>query len=344
MIVAIIATSCKETKSNNGTSYTIDGTVADSTLTSTYAYLRILPSEEVIDSTLITNGKFLFSGTIETAQLALIIADNYYMDFVLEPGNISIELDNPGKVTGAELNNALSDLKEKIEAIKSDAMNKLYSSETTESPEDIEEAYFTAMEDLLSKTFDKNRNNIIGAVAISSWGLEGKELDSILNLAGPIVIESPWVTPLIEQQEKTRKTAEGEMFTDFTIEQPNGQKVSLSDYVGKGKYVLVDFWASWCGPCRAEIPNIKELYHKYTGNRFEVLGVAVWDKVEDTQKAIKEEGIEWAQILNAQSIPTDIYGINGIPYIILFGPDGSIVARNLRGQEMKDTVAKVMAE
>ena len=147
---------------------------------------------------------------------------------------------------------------------------------------------------------------------------------------------------MIQQQEILKKTAEGAMFTDFTIEQPDGSKVSLSDYVGKGKYVLVDFWASWCGPCRAEIPNIKELYDKYHSKGLDVFGVAVWDKVEDTQKAIKELGIVWPQIINAQQIPTELYGIQGIPHIILFAPDGTIVARDLREEAIKEKVAEVM--
>ena len=96
------------------------------------------------------------------------------------------------------------------------------------------------------------------------------------------------------------------------------------------------------GPCRAEIPNIKELYDKYHSKGLDVLGVAVWDKVEDTQKAIKELGIVWPQIINAQQIPTELYGIQGIPHIILFAPDGTIVARDLREEAMKEKVAEVM--
>ncbi len=146
------------------------------------------------------------------------------------------------------------------------------------------------------------------------------------------------------QETTTDSVIQPAQFIDFTIEQPDGSKASLSDYVGQGKYVLVDFWASWCGPCRDEIPNVKELYDKYHGDRFEVLGVAVWDNTQDTEKAIEELGIEWPQILDAQSIPTDLYGINGIPHIILFAPDGTIVARDLRDQAMKEKVAEVMAK
>ena len=120
--------------------------------------------------------------------------------------------------------------------------------------------------------------------------------------------------------------------------------MKLSQYVHPDRYTLVDFWASWCGPCRREIPVIREVWEKYRGDKFEVLGVAVWDKREDTLKAAADLGIEWAQILDAQGVPTDLYGINGIPHIILFGPDGTIVARGLRGDALKEKVAEIMAE
>ncbi|MBP9637894.1 MAG: TlpA family protein disulfide reductase, partial [Bacteroidaceae bacterium] len=89
---------------------------------------------------------------------------------------------------------------------------------------------------------------------------------------------------------------------------------------------------------RAETPNIAEIYKEYKDKGLIVLGVASWDKVEDTNEAIKELNITWPQILNAQQIGTKAYGINGIPHIILFGPDGTILARDLRGEGMKQTV------
>jgi thiol-disulfide isomerase/thioredoxin len=116
----------------------------------------------------------------------------------------------------------------------------------------------------------------------------------------------------------------------------------LSDYVGKGKYVLVDFWASWCGPCRGEIPTIIELYNKYAGEKFEVLGVATWDEPEDTKKAIEELGIKYPQIMNAQQAGSDAYNIEGIPEIILFAPDGTIVKRGLRGEAMVKAVEEAL--
>lgn len=139
------------------------------------------------------------------------------------------------------------------------------------------------------------------------------------------------------------KSAEGNMFVDFEAEY-EGKVTKLSDYVGKGKYVLVDFWASWCGPCKAEIPNLIEVYNKYKGDKFMVLGVATWDKPAATLKAIEQLGIPYPQMLNAQKAGSDAYGIMGIPQIILFGPDGTILKRDLRGEQIEKVVSQYLSK
>jgi thiol-disulfide isomerase/thioredoxin len=136
---------------------------------------------------------------------------------------------------------------------------------------------------------------------------------------------------------------EGDMFLDFAVEY-NGKTTRLSDYVGKGKYVLADFWASWCGPCRSEIPNLIAAYERYKNKDLVVLGVAVCDKPEDTMQAIKDLSIPYPQIINSQEIATDLYGINGIPHIILFAPDGKILKRGLRGENIEKELEKIFGE
>ena len=134
-------------------------------------------------------------------------------------------------------------------------------------------------------------------------------------------------------------------FIDFeVVEDPSnpGKITRLSDYVGKGKYILVDFWASWCPPCREEIPGIRAVWKKYAGKDFDVVSVAVADRIEDSKAAISAFGMDWIQILNTGSIAADAYGIQGIPRIMLFGPDGTLVADELRGSDIEKAVRKAL--
>ena len=133
---------------------------------------------------------------------------------------------------------------------------------------------------------------------------------------------------------------EGDMFRDFAVEY-EGKTTRLSDYVGKGQYVLVDFWASWCVPCRREIPNLIAAYNKYKDKGLQVLGVAAWDEPDNTKKAIEEDKIPYPQILNSQKIAADTYGIAAIPRIILFAPDGTILANGLRGAEIEKRLSVI---
>lgn len=115
-------------------------------------------------------------------------------------------------------------------------------------------------------------------------------------------------------------------------------KHRLSDVVGHGDYVLVDYWASWCGPCIKQTEVIKDIYRDYKDKGLKVLGVAVWDEPEATKAAVARHELPWECWVNGGSVPTDIYGIMGIPCIILYGPDGTIISRDKQSDELKAAV------
>ena len=117
---------------------------------------------------------------------------------------------------------------------------------------------------------------------------------------------------------------------------------TFEDYVGTGSYTLVDFWASWCGPCKAEAPNVVAVFEKYRDKGLVVIGVPVNDKQEATEKAMRDLGIHYPQVLDPSMTLASRFGVEGIPYIILFAPDGSIVAQGLRGARIDEEVGKVL--
>lgn len=140
--------------------------------------------------------------------------------------------------------------------------------------------------------------------------------------------------------EKTVKTSEGTMFVDMESE-VDGHTCRLSDYVGKGRYVLADFWQSTCAPCLTQIPIMKSIYQRYNERGLTVLGIAVSEDAEKSRRAIKKHSITYPQLLNTQDQSFDTYGIQAIPYSILFAPDGTILARGLRGEEIEKKLEEI---
>ena len=198
------------------------------------------------------------------------------------------------------------------------------------------------------KAAKKNADNDVARqVLLNLYGMiEDAQIEEILAKMPEEMLQDENVTFIKKGVEARKATAEGSMFVDFTVEhvygydrsmdpQPLKQEVKFSDYVGKGTYVLVDFWSPWCGPCRREIPNIQKVYEQYKDKGLQVLSLAVWERKPQshTIETAAELGMDWLHINNCGQIPTDIYGVEGIPHLMLIGPDGTILKRGFHGLE-----------
>lgn len=328
---AIVSTA----QSQNDYTVTLPLTADEDGLT---AYIVSFDTGNKIDSTTVTDAKAVFKGTVAAPEFARIILDgNRAGMFILEPGKIDMK-QTSGTAVGTPTNDALTNLFEQQKALEQQ-FRALPKDATEQQGNDIRDKYMK----LTQETFQNNLNNPLGYYLFLqnaySWDLNEFEQ----NLAKyPQFASSKRINTLKQGLVNKEETSVGHKFKDFEITY-NGETKRLSDFVGKGKYTLVDFWASWCGPCIRETAVIKKLYEKYVGKGLDFLGVAVWDEPANTLAAIEKHALPWPQILNAKTIPTDIYGIAGIPCIILFDPEGNIVSRDKQDEELIADVDAAMA-
>lgn len=316
-----------------------------------------------IDSIKVTDGGYVFTGTADKPAYARIgykekieggVRTNYIANLIIESGEVSIDGEKRLPRSGGELNMRLAvllsatrglyeDAAAKIKALQKDSLDEETMKQKRKA---ISRGYLAANKAVLKKGIMANADNAVAESVLSAYAQmctpdEWQEVYAVLSHE---IKALPFVEQINSRHTSAGRASEGTGFIDFSARNPDGSAARFSDYIGKGRYVLVDFWASWCGPCRREArETLMPLYEKYKDNdRFTILGVAVMDKVESTLHILREAGYPWPQLIDAGATPAELYGFNAIPMIILFGPDGRIVARGLRGAEIAPAVAECL--
>ena len=310
-----------------------------------------------LDTAIISNGKFTFEGVQDSAINRYVTykngAEPLMVDFFLENGKINITLGSErSTATGTSNNDAYQEIKNKIDELNA-KMKAIYEAmgDTTLSNEQkaakqeegaqIEEEF----NKVIKEGVEKNITNPVGIFMFKQTFIENTtaENDALLQQIPVNYQNDAAIVQIRELIDKQKKTAVGTKFIDFEMQNPEGKTVKLSDYVGKGKVVLVDFWASWCGPCRREMPNLVETYAKYKNKNFEIVGVSLDQDEAAWKEAIKNLNMTWPQMSDLkfwQSEGGQLYAVNSIPHTILIDADGTIVARGLHGEELQTKIAE----
>lgn len=354
LVVGALAMLCACQPSQKSNLYTVIGELEDSAHHGKKVYIMRYDDNRLIDSTFIEGDKFVFKGEVDTASFCRIdVTRRMFANFILEGGDIKVNLEKYNQPSGTPMNDEMRKISQEEDSIfsyvgqKQEEIWKQYPDveQAREAMKRLADQFKASIAERSEELFARHSNDAIGYFLTFRIFMDNLDTDAKLQTIskfGPWLKSRRAVKETLANLEALKKTAEGMPFTDIKGKDAEGNPVALSDYVGKGNYVLLDMWASWCGPCKGEIPNLLKLHNQYKDKGLTVLGLFVWDKDENLKKAMEEEGIVWPQIIDTEMAAQNLYGVDGIPHIILFAPDGTILKRHLRGQIMIDTVDEVM--
>lgn len=289
------------------------------------------PDSTVLQSAVIKDGKATFITTEnDTVRMPLftqlMIDGRVRAYYILEPGNAVLS-DTTNAATGTPLNDKFSVLLSQLDSVENLDDMPLY-------------------EKFVEQKYNENKDNPLGYYFGIEWikYASPEKVDSLIAGVSPEFKNAKRTQYYLKFAELRSKTAPGKKYIDFPGENATGGKVNFSDFIVPGKYNLVDFWASWCPYCIKELPELKELYSEFSDKNFNMVGVAVRDKTDDTVAAINKHEIPWSVIYNTQRIPYDIYGFSGIPHHLLIGPDGTIISRNESVAQIKERLEGIFSE
>ena len=328
-------------------------------------YLYAEETKQVLDSADCVEGKASFEGEVDHTQLAMIVTNpqqpNRSALFWLVVDGVPTEaarVNNEKELKGSDLNgryiaaqkaiNAgdkkVQDLMQEAQQMAAAAEGGKLSQEQTASLQSRYEALMEEQHQTIARLVKENKDNIIPLALVTYYEQQlGTEFvaDFLKDYAYK---DNVMLEPVKKYHEALNRKKVGAQFTDFTMNDMQGQPHKLSEYVGQGNYVLLDFWASWCGPCRAEMPHVKAAYEKYHAKGFEIVGVSFDAQQDAWEKATSQLGITWPQLSDLkgwQCAAGALYGVRSIPATILFGPDGKVVATDLRGDALQERLAEL---
>ena len=325
-------------------------------------YLVDALSSQPIDSAVVAGGTFQMKGKADKEAFLNLNVEGTGWTFMFFNDGVPVKADlSNNTLSGSDLNNRVTEAD-----LKTDAMYQQYNAfidEISALPEEEQDAkmpeyreWFNKLRDCYLSVVEDNKDNLVPVAFIQNIrSLAGPDkFNELVNSDAPFA-SHPYVLDLkrrIEESEAKMKEAEekkqaiiGQKFLDLEEADPDGNMHKLSEYVGQGKWVLVDFWASWCGPCKGEMPNVVAAYKKYHDRGFDIVGLSFDREKEPWVAAITEWEMPWIHLSDLKywkSIASDVYNVNSIPDNLLIDPEGTVIARGLRGEDLEAKLAEVI--
>lgn len=342
--------------------YTINGTI-DGAKDGDYVYMRYYDGREAftLDSAIVKNGKFEFKGMPDSvfAPKFIIYGDetqDINATVFIEDGAIKVDMaKGNSKVSGTPSNDAFAAFIEKYSGFENQ-MNTIATTFRTDTTltdvqrDSLIKVYDKVSEECMDYVYaqtEANINNAVGAYMLQSNGFsfEVEKAKALLDKLPQNYLSSSSMSRLKEYVDNAMNTVVGKKYIDFSMNTPEGETVKLSDFVSKNKYTLIDFWASWCGPCRQEMPNVVAAYKEFKSKGFGIVGVSLDNDADKWKQAIKDLNITWPQMSDLKAWQCEgaaLYGVRAIPATVLVDQEGNIIARDLRGEDIAAKLGELL--
>ncbi|WNB18295.1 peroxiredoxin family protein [Marivirga arenosa] len=363
LVASLLMFSCGSSNEDKAGT-TISGTVENPQDQGVITLAKISAGKREVLDTLYLDANNTFETTVETqgpefyqlnffnAQVATLIVDNEDLEVIADGSSRNGKLEISGSKDMEymeQLQDIMKKQNEEVQKINQEFM-AARNAKDDEKMKNIQDDFLLMQEKKKEDIKKKVEEMLPSLAAIQAMNFfnPNDDFQFMKDVADRIAEAHPnseMASFYKKQMDEMAKISVGAQAPNFTMPNPEGEEVSLSDF--KGDYVLVDFWAAWCKPCRAENPNIVEAYNKYKDQGFQILGVSLDKKREDWLKAIEQDNLDWTQVSELKYWQTPIvqeYKINGIPFSLLLDPEGKIVAKNLRGERLHEKLAEIYGD